>query len=72
MQELNAARLRHLPWLHMAGAGYFGTRSAADEVVDARELADALGRRFARFPALVENEVEEDLAPRYGSGFDAD
>lgn len=71
MRDFNAARLRHFPWLHVAGAGYFGTRGAADEVVDARELVDSLSRRFARFPALVENEVEEDVAARYGSGFDA-
>jgi len=69
---INAARRRHLPWLQLAGGGYFGTRSAADDIVDARKLADGLARRFARFPGLVENEMSEELAQRYGGGFDAE
>lgn len=71
LQRFHQRRRENLPWLQVAGAGYFGTRSVADEVVDARELVDTLVRRFARFPGLVENEVDEDAAPRYGGGFDA-
>lgn len=70
MRALDAGRVAHLPWLQVAGTGYFGPRSAADEVVDARELTDALSRRFARFPGLVENETVEDVAGRYAGGFD--
>merc|ERR1711879_492537 len=69
-RRLDEARRRRLPWLQVAGPGFFGTRALADEIVDARKLADALSRRFARFPDLVENEVEEDAACRYGGGFD--
>jgi len=72
LRAINDARMKHLPWLQVAGAGYFGTRSPADEIVDARVLTDALSRRFARFPGLVENETSEDVAHRYGGGFDAD
>eukprot|EP00927_Polykrikos_kofoidii_P047421 TRINITY_DN41555_c0_g2_i1.p1 TRINITY_DN41555_c0_g2~~TRINITY_DN41555_c0_g2_i1.p1 ORF type:complete len:540 (-),score=56.45 TRINITY_DN41555_c0_g2_i1:112-1665(-) len=67
---LNDARRQRLPWLQVIGPGFFGTRAPADEVVDARELADSLARRFARFPGLVDNEIEEDSDPRYGGGFD--
>jgi len=72
MRELDSLRLKNLPWLQFVGPGYYGTRAVADEIVDARKLADALHRRFARFPGLIENEVLEDTALRYGSGFDAD
>jgi len=64
MQELIAVRRRHLPWLQVSGPGYFGTRNVADEIVDARELTDSLARRFARFPGLVENELDEDSLRR--------
>eukprot|EP00928_Gymnodinium_smaydae_P038449 TRINITY_DN26520_c0_g3_i1.p1 TRINITY_DN26520_c0_g3~~TRINITY_DN26520_c0_g3_i1.p1 ORF type:complete len:404 (-),score=85.94 TRINITY_DN26520_c0_g3_i1:107-1318(-) len=72
LRRIEAQRRRRLPWLQLAGPGYFGTRSVADEVVDARELADSLCRRFAGFPGLVENEVDEDTAGRYGGGFDVE
>jgi len=72
MRAVDAARRRHLPWLQVAGGGFLGTRSAADDIVDARKLADAMARRFARFPGLVENEAAEDVAPRYGGGFDTE
>lgn len=64
MQELTGVRRRHLPWLQVGGPGYFGTRNVADEIVDARELTDSLARRFARFPGLVENELDEDSLRR--------
>ncbi|CAK9104063.1 unnamed protein product [Durusdinium trenchii] len=64
LQEFNAVRRRHLPWLQVSGPGYFGTRNIADEIIDARELTDSLARRFARFPGLVENELEEDITRR--------
>eukprot|EP00747_Dinoflagellata_sp_TGD_P012609 gnl/TRDRNA2_/TRDRNA2_121834_c0_seq1.p1 gnl/TRDRNA2_/TRDRNA2_121834_c0~~gnl/TRDRNA2_/TRDRNA2_121834_c0_seq1.p1 ORF type:complete len:558 (+),score=71.18 gnl/TRDRNA2_/TRDRNA2_121834_c0_seq1:97-1674(+) len=70
IRELNKVRLAKMPWLQVVGAGYFGVRAVADEVVDARELADALSRRFLRFPALVENETAQDSACRYSGGFD--
>ncbi|CAE8715107.1 unnamed protein product [Polarella glacialis] len=72
LKAISASRIRHLPWLQVAGPGYFGTRNVADEIVDARELADSLTRRFARFPGLLENETEEDSAQRFGGGFDAE
>uniref|UniRef100_A0A7S1SAY6 Uncharacterized protein n=1 Tax=Alexandrium catenella TaxID=2925 RepID=A0A7S1SAY6_ALECA len=72
LTAIDAARRRHMPWLQLVGGGFYGTRSAADEIVDARKLADTLTRRFARFPGLVENETVEDVAPRYGGGFDAE
>jgi len=71
MHRANIARISRLPWLHLAGPGYFGPRSAADEVVDAREVVDGLVRRFARFPKLVERETKEDVERRHGMGFDA-
>merc|ERR1712003_143139 len=49
-RHLDEARRRRLPWLQVTGPGFFGTRALADEIVDARKLADALSRRFARFP----------------------
>eukprot|EP00971_Amphidinium_carterae_P018180 358575-Amphidinium_carterae.1 len=70
MLDLNATRLRHMPWLQFVGAGYFGPRSLADEVIDARELSDVLSRRYARYPDLVENEVDEDVHRRLCDGFD--
>merc|ERR1711924_8185 len=70
MRNFNKARVRQLPWLQVAGAGFFGPRTPADEIVDARVLTDSLSRRFARFPGLIENETEEDVADRYGGGFD--
>ncbi|CAE6971345.1 PPOX [Symbiodinium sp. CCMP2592] len=66
LQDFNAARRRHLPWLQVCGPGYFGTRNVADEVVDARELTDTIVRRFMRFPHLIENELEEDTSRRSG------
>jgi len=66
MQELNAARRQKLPWLQVSGPGYFGTRNVADEIIDARELTDSLARRFARFPSLIENELDEDSLRREG------
>eukprot|EP00931_Biecheleriopsis_adriatica_P057485 TRINITY_DN34105_c0_g1_i1.p1 TRINITY_DN34105_c0_g1~~TRINITY_DN34105_c0_g1_i1.p1 ORF type:complete len:525 (+),score=101.15 TRINITY_DN34105_c0_g1_i1:29-1576(+) len=69
MQAVNAARLRQLPWLQVAGPGYYGTRSVADEIIDARELVDSLSHRFARFPGLVENETDEDVLSRLHGGF---
>lgn len=68
---LNMCRLRRFRWLQFVGPGYFGTRSIADEIIDARKITDTLARRFSSFPQLVENEVPEDVAERYGGGFDA-
>lgn len=70
MRLFDASRVRHLPWLQVVGGGYYGPRSPADDVVDARLVTDAVRRRFVRFPTLIENEVEEDVAQRYGGGFD--
>lgn len=72
LRDLNTARQSSLPWLQVAGPGYYGSRGPADDIVDARQLVDTLSARFARFPGLVENEMEEDLARRYGGGFDAE
>eukprot|EP00929_Paragymnodinium_shiwhaense_P048525 TRINITY_DN24529_c0_g2_i1.p1 TRINITY_DN24529_c0_g2~~TRINITY_DN24529_c0_g2_i1.p1 ORF type:complete len:516 (-),score=101.65 TRINITY_DN24529_c0_g2_i1:258-1805(-) len=72
LRSFDDLRRQKMPWLQVCGPGWFGTRAPADEIVDARELADSLCRRFARFPGLVENETEDDSAHRYGSGFDID
>lgn len=69
MRKLDAHRRKNLPWLHFAGPGYYGSRNGADEIVDARMLADSLAKRLARFPQLVENETEADTQERHAGGF---
>ena len=56
--------------LQVSGPGYFGTRNVADEIVDARELTDALHLGYFTILASSGGENHGKKSPNCGGLYD--